>query len=186
MPCPNSLSPWRGEGVVLWCLGNQGARTWNLTKKPFYHKNRFPKRLDSPPIFLLFFLSLASCFWRLQRSPRCFPPRLAEEKRGSAARGSPWGQSPQEAVSKPLRFRRKTWISWSSGIRDDCKHLGDSLSADICETVKVQTKIVSCHRRMLFSLSWKSQRRIFLFGRSNCWKAMVSGQAILASRKSRK
>ena len=186
MPCPNSLSPWRGEGVVLWCLGNQGARTWNLTKKPFYHRNRFPKRLDSPPIFLLFFLSLASFFWCLQRSPRCFPLRLAEEKRGSAARGSPWGQSPQEAVSKPLRFRRKTLISWSSGIRDDCKHLGDSLSADICETVKVQTKIVSCHRRMLFSLSWKSQRRIFLFGRFNCWKAMVSGQAILASRKSRK
>lgn len=63
--------------------------------------------------------------------------------------------------------------------------MGDSLSADICKTIKVQTKIISCHGRMLFSLSLKAQRRIFLFGRFHCWKAVVSPPAVLASRGSR-
>lgn len=72
--------------------GNQGARTWNLTKQPFYHKNRFPERLDSPPDFPPFvYLSLVSDAFREARGG--FSVRLAEEKRGSAARGARGGRA---------------------------------------------------------------------------------------------
>lgn len=110
----NSLSPCRGEGVVLWCPGNQGARTWNLTKQPFYHKNRFPERLDSPR-FSSFCLSLA-CFWCLQRSPKVFPVRLAEEKRVQPPGGARGGRAHRRLWASLWGSEEKHWFHGVQGL----------------------------------------------------------------------
>lgn len=74
----------------------------------------------------------------------------------------------------PLRPRGKTLISWSSRIRNDCKHLGDSLSAHICKTIKIeQSHPMPLKRVLSLNLNDKGIED-FPLGRYSCCKAVVS------------